>query len=202
MSRSANRRRTFDDLDRARVFEQQRRRRRAVMRQRDVDAALVEQAHKRKVRARCRLDVVNRAARAPRLEEHAVRVVAERERAGDVFGKIRAGDQPRHRPGSGITLRAMLSSIAPTRAVLDGNRPAGRAAHAAMAAGVRQLEVEPEELHEPSKLTQVRAARTRSGRSSSASVLTSEGYQLSARSAFASRSQRDCQQGPHPAGRF
>ncbi len=58
------------------VLEQQRRGRRAIVRQRDVHAALIEQAHIRKVRARRRLDVVNRAARAPSFEEDAMGVVA------------------------------------------------------------------------------------------------------------------------------
>ena len=119
-----NRRRTLDDLDRAAVLEQQRRRRRAVVRQRDVDAALIEQADERKVRARGRLDAVNRAAGAARFEEDAMGVVAERERAGDIVRQIRSRDEPRATSAwstcSGITSRAIVSSIAPTRACSTG----------------------------------------------------------------------------------
>ena len=50
------------------------------------------------------------------------------------------------------------------------------------------------------KATEQRRAGTRSGRSSSASVLTSEGCQLAARSVFAIRSQRGCQVRTAPGG--
>ena len=84
----ANRRRAFDDRDRPAMFEQQRGRGRTVMRQRDVHAALIDQAEIRKVHAPRRLDVMDRASGASRFEEHAVTVAAQRQDAGDIIRRI------------------------------------------------------------------------------------------------------------------
>ncbi len=70
------------------------------MRKCDVNAALIEETDERKVSARCRLDVMDRASGLAGLEEDAVRIVAERERAGDVVGKIGGRDEPRARPAT------------------------------------------------------------------------------------------------------
>ena len=123
----------------------------------DVDAALIEQADERKVRAGCRLDAVNRAPGSAGFEEHTVRIAAERERAGDVFGEIGTRDEPRLDLQRNDLARDRFVDSADARR-FNGDRPPGRAAQAAVTASIRQLEVEPEEFHEPFTLSQVTRA--------------------------------------------
>src|SRR5215207_2753928 len=76
-------------------------------------------------------------------------VVAQGQRTGDIFGQVRGGGQPRLDSQWNDMARERLLDRRDARA-LNGDRPAGGAAHAAVAARVWQMKVEPEKFHESS----------------------------------------------------
>ena len=113
-SRTRELARALDDFDRTAVFEEQRRRRRAVMRQGHVDTALIEKTDERKVRARCRLDVMDRASGLPASKKTQCALSRSASVPATSSGRF-ALETSHGTTRNGITSRAIVSSIDATR---------------------------------------------------------------------------------------